>query len=71
MEDNIPSEQIQETDSLEGKPVSQAIRDKKYSWYDKVPFTVRQMDIIIGIAVAGLIIVFILIILEAAGIFKL
>ena len=53
------------------KPVSRAIQSKKEDWFDNVTLSVKQLDTIIYIAVAALIIVFVLIGLEAAGIFKL
>ena len=52
-------------------PFSQAIKIKKEEWYDKVKLSVRQMDVIIWIVSGLLAVVVILIILEAAGIFKL
>ena len=52
-------------------PFSQAIKIKKEEWYDKVKLSVRQMDVIIWIVSGPLAVVVILIILEAAGIFKL
>ena len=58
-------------DPLENKPFSKAVQEKKEDWFDKVPFTVHQLDIIIGCGIAALVIVFVLIGLEAAGIFKL
>lgn len=53
-----------------------ADREKKKSlWqtnkeelYDKVPLTVRQLDVIIALGILGLVVVFILIGLDAAGI---
>ena len=51
-------------------PLSQAIQDKKEGWYDKVKLSVRQMDVIIWITTGLLILVFLLIGLDAAGIFK-
>ena len=52
-------------------PFFQAIKIKKEEWYDKVRLTVKQMDVIIWIVSGLLAVVVILIILEAAGIFKL
>ena len=52
-------------------PFSLAVKAKKEEWYDKVKLTVRQMNAIIWIVSGLLAIVVILIILEAAGIFKL
>ena len=40
----------------------------KESWYDKVPLSLRQLDIIIGVAVAALAVVIILIALDAGGV---
>ena len=50
---------------------SQAVKDKKESWYDHVHVSVKTMDIIIWIVSGLLVITFILIILEATGVFKL
>ena len=41
----------------------------KESWYDKVPLTVKQLDIIIACGVGGLILTFIAIALDAMGVF--
>ena len=50
---------------------SAAVKAKKEAWYDKLHLSVRQLDVIIW-AVSGLLaIVVLLIILEAAGIFKI
>lgn len=50
---------------------SQAVKDKKESWYDRINVSVKTMDKVIWIVSALLVIVFILIILEATGVFKL
>ena len=50
---------------------SQAVKDKKESWYDRINVSVKTMDKIIWVVSALLVIVIILIILEATGIFKL
>ena len=52
-------------------PFSQAIKEKKEGWYDKVKLTVHQMDVIIWIVSGLLAAVIVLIALEAAGIFRL
>ena len=52
-------------------PFSMAVKMKKESWYEKFKLSVKQMDIIIWIVSILLCIVVILIILEAAGIYKL
>ena len=41
----------------------------KESWYDKVPLTVKQLDIIIACCIGGLILTFACIALDAMGIF--
>ncbi len=50
---------------------SQAVREKKESWYDHIHVSVKTMDKVIWVVSALLVIVIILIILEATGIFKL
>ena len=50
---------------------SQAIKDKKESWYDRINVSVKTMDRIIWTVSILLAIVVILIILEATGVFKL
>ena len=52
-------------------PFSQAVQNKKEEWYDKVKLSVKQLDVVIWIVSGLLVVVFILIILEATGIFKL
>ena len=42
---------------------------QKESWYDKVPLTLKQLDIIIGCCIAGLILTTIAIALDAMGVF--
>ncbi len=50
---------------------SQAVKDKKESWYDRINVSVKTMDKVIWVVSGLLVIVFILIILEATGVFKL
>ena len=50
---------------------SQALKDKKESWYDRINVSVKTMDRINWGVSALLAIVVILIILEATGVFKL
>ena len=50
---------------------SQAVKEKKESWYDHIHVSVKTMDRVIWVVSGLLVIVFILIILEATGIFKL
>ena len=42
---------------------------RKESWYDKVPLTVKQLDLIIWIATGLLVLTFIIIFLDAYGVF--
>ena len=57
---------IYDTSDLDtSKPMWQQMKEQQY---DKLNITVKQLDIIIGVCVAGLIIVCILIGLEATGI---
>ena len=53
----------------ENKTSKSVMQQVKEEWYSKVPLTLRQLDIIIGLGIAGLVVVTILIILEACGIF--
>ena len=64
-------EQALEKRERELSPFSQAVKIKKEEWYDKVKLSVRQMDVIIWIVYGLLAVVIVLIVLEAAGIFKL
>ena len=52
-------------------PISLAVKTKKEQWYSKVKLSVRQLDVIIWIAGGLLVLVFILMILESVGLFKL
>lgn len=52
-------------------PFSQAVHMKKEQWYSKVRLSKRQLDVVICIVSVLLGTVVLLIILEAAGIFKL
>ena len=64
-------EQALEKRERELSPFSQAVKTKKEEWYDKVKLTVRQMNVIIWIIYGLLAAVIVLIVLEAAGIYKL
>ncbi len=50
---------------------SSAVKEKKEEWYDKVKLSEKQLTVIIRIVYVLLGLVAILIILEAAGIFRL
>ena len=53
---------------IEEQPVKSLWQQTKESWYDKVTLSVRQLDIIIGCGIAGLILTAILIALDAIGV---
>ena len=53
----------------EETPVKPMWQQTKEGWYDKVPLTVKQLDWIIGLGIAGLVITFIVIALDAMGVF--
>jgi len=42
--------------------------ETRHAWYDNLNITVKQLDIIIGVALAALAVVFVLIALEATGV---
>ena len=46
-----------------------AWQQTKEGWYDKVPLSVKQLDIIIACGIGGLILTFIAIALDAMGVF--
>lgn len=51
--------------------ISAAVDAKKKTLYDKLPVTLKQVDTILYLALGALAVVVVLIILEAAGIFKI
>ena len=67
MEENQNSAQLPE----EEKPTKSAWQTKKESWYDKIPVTLKQMDLIVGICWGLLILTAICIALEAMGFIRL
>ena len=62
-------EMQQEKTPAEDVPVKSMWQITKESWYDKINLSVKQLDIIIGCGIAGLILTFICIALDAMGIF--
>lgn len=44
---------------------------KKESWYDKIPLTLKQLDIIIGVCLTLLALTFVAICLDVMGIWNL
>ena len=58
----------------ESKPAEEKKKEWVYKgdgWYENLDVSVETLDKVIAIAVGALVVVFVLIILEAAGIFKL
>ena len=47
------------------------MQTRKEGFYEKIPLTVKQLDVIIWIGCIALVVVFVLIALEAAGIYKI
>ena len=62
-------EMQQELTPAEDVPTKSMWQITKESWYDKINLSVKQLDIIIGCGIAGLILTFICIALDAMGIF--
>jgi len=58
-------------DESESKPCTPTLQQRKELIYDRIPVTRRQIDIILWVAVAALVVVIILIALEAMGIYKI
>ena len=50
------------------KPKSQWQRTKE-GWYDKIPLTLKQLDMIIALGIIGMIVLAIVIALDALGVF--
>ena len=69
-EENDSSLHEEKSAAEQEKPKS-AFQKRKEEWYDRVDLSVKQLDIIIAICFGALLLVFILIGLEAAGIFSL
>ena len=71
MEEQIDLTPEEETHPIrvEDQPVKPLWQQTKEGWYDKVNLTVKQLDIIIGCGIAGLILTFIAIALDAMGVF--
>ena len=68
MEDKDLEMQKEQTPA-EDVPVKSMWQITKESWYDKINLSVKQLDIIIGCGIAGLILTFIAIALDAMGVF--
>ena len=61
-------EMQQEQTPAEDVPTKSMWQITKESWYDKVNLSVKQLDIIIACGIAGLVLTFICIALDALGI---
>ena len=64
-----PEETPGEFPCHEEEPPKHKWQQTKENWYDHLTVTVKQLDIIIGVAVAGLVLVGIMIALDAMGVF--
>lgn len=64
IEEETSEEELPESD----EPVKSQLQIVKEGWYDKVDLTVKQLDIIIGCGIVGLILTFIAIALDAMNI---
>ena len=64
----VPSEE-EVTPAEDNAPVKPMWQQTKEGWYDKLDLTVKQLDWIIGLGIAGLVITFIIIALGAMGVF--
>ena len=70
MEEKKPQTTEEETAAPKKKQREKsAWQQTKEGWYDKVPLSVKQLDIIIACGIGGLIITAIIIALDAMGVF--
>ena len=71
MEEKTPITPEEETPPvrIEDQSAKTLWQQTKESWYEKVNLSVKQLDIIIGCCLAGLILTFIAIALDAMGVF--
>ena len=69
MENQNPELQEEAPLNIEEQSSKTLWQQTKESWYDKVTLSVKQLDIIIACGIGGLIITFILIALDAVGVF--
>lgn len=67
-EKNLPQEG---NPSEKEQPAKTPWQVRKESWYDKIPLTLKQLDIIVGVCLTLLALTFVAIFLDAAGIFHL
>ena len=69
MEDKSLESKEEQAVPAEEQSAKSLWQQTKESWYDKVPLTVKQLDIIIACGIGGLILTFIAIALDAMGVF--
>ena len=70
MEDkNLETTEEKSALNIEEQSAKSLWQQTKESWYDKVPLTVKQLDIIIACGIGGLILTFVAIALDAMGVF--
>ena len=69
MEENNLETTEEKAVPIEEQSAKSLWQQTKESWYDKVPLTVKQLDIIIACGIGGLVLTFIAIALDAMGIF--
>ena len=60
-----------DTEEPAGEPAKSNWQRTKESWYDKIPVTLKQMDVIVGVCWGLLILTAICIALEAMGVIRL
>ena len=63
-------ELIQEETSEKSDEIKSVWQLQKESWYDKIPVTQKQLDIIIGVCLVLLALTFVVIFLDAKDIFN-
>lgn len=70
MEDEkiLPEEEETTPPQQNGEKAKSPWQVQKESWYDKIPLTLKQLDIIIGVCLTLLALCFLAICLDAAGI---
>ena len=68
-QNNLTSEEETPSVRIEDQSSKTLWQQTKESWYDKITLSVKQLDMIIGCGIAGLILTFIAIALDAMGVF--
>ena len=69
-EKDLSQEELPVQETPQEQPAKSAWQTTKEGWYDKIPLTLKQLDIIIGICFFLLALCFIAICLDAMGIYK-